>query len=158
MNNRLFRIYWNIHDLLGKMRKKIKIQIIFQFLIKLSNYICFHSGKINFKGDICETSIMLLDSNQCFTMTALGYHTYMWKKLPRQISFYGSIYSKNGSLRQFSPSLFSVGPIALKIADFSVFFWKLGSWSKNGKIRFAFPAMFLIKNSVKTYTVTRKND
>ena len=51
-------------------------------------------------------------------------------------------------------NLFSVVAIALKISDFSVRFWKLGCWSQNSSIRFAFPA-FPREN---IHRVTRKNN
>ena len=51
-------------------------------------------------------------------------------------------------------SLFSVVPTAFKISDFSVSFWKLGSWwKKYGNIRFAFPATFQIKSNVEIYSM-----
>ena len=45
---------------------------------------------------------------------------------------------KNLTLPRLFYSFFFADPIALKISDFSVFFWKLDSLSKND-IKFYFP-------------------
>ena len=60
--SRLFRTYSNMQDLFSKIKKKLRSRSFINFSLKFLNkqkyvigQICFHSGNINFKGNICKT-------------------------------------------------------------------------------------------------------
>ena len=74
---------------------------------------------------------MLLDSEQyVFTINVKEIALTSYSMLPHDV--------KNWSLPRLFYSFFFEDHIALKISDFSIFFWKLDSSSKND-IKFYFP-------------------